>query len=640
MELKDIKGIGEKSIKLLNNLGIYSVEDLVRNYPYRFDVLAKRSIEDEKHYDNFVSEAVVESNPVVSFFKGKMNRLSFRCLIQGKIVKVTIFNRAFMKNNIRIGSAVTVIGKYNPKTETIVASNILLRSLDGNMEIIPAYHLCKGISSKQLSNYINEALISYNVINNIPDNLKEKYNFINEEDALKIVHNPTDEKSLKTALKTLKYEELFTYMKKVKELKKKNEEHNDLYIKEVDITKVNEFIKKLPFELTIDQKSVTDEMINDLQKDIKMNRLLQGDVGSGKTIVAFLLAYACYTANYQTALMAPTEILALQHYENAVKLFKDTDFKIGLLTGKMTLKEKRKVYKKIENNEINFLIGTHALISDNVNFNNLGLVITDEQHRFGVNQRLTLKNKADNVEVLMMSATPIPRTYALTIYGDTDVSSIKTMPKGRIPVITKVKKTNELRDVLENMYEALKNNNQAYVVAPMIEENEDTDYTNVYELKQNFETAFKNYTVEIMHGKMTKEGKDKVMNDYLENKINILISTTVIEVGVDIPNATVIVIFDADRFGLSQLHQLRGRVGRNSLQSYCFLISDKDKERLNIMEETLDGYKISEADFKLRGQGDLFGQRQSGALSFKLSDIRKDYDLLVKVRDDINELFK
>ena len=240
----------------------------------------------------------------------------------------------------------------------------------------------------------------------------------------------------------------------------------------------------------------------------------------------------------------------------------------------------------------------------------------------------------------MMSATPIPRTYALTIYGDTDVSSIKTMPKGRIPVITKLKKTNELKDVLENIYSALKNNNQAYVIAPMIEESEDTDYTNVYDLKHKFELAFKNYKVEIMHGKMTKEEKDKVMQDYLDNKIHILISTTVIEVGVDIPNATVIVIFDADRFGLSQIHQLRGRVGRNSLQSYCFLISDKDKERLNIMEEENDGYKISEADFKLRGQGDLFGNRHSGELIFKLSDIRKDYDLLVKVRDDVNELYK
>ena len=639
MSLINVSGIGEKSLKLLNNMGIYNVDDLVRNYPYRFDVLAKRSILDEKYYDNFVTDAIVESNPVVSFFKGKMNRLSFRCNVQGKIVKVTIFNRAFMKNNIHIGNMITVIGKYNPRTETITASNILLKGIS-NVEIIPIYHLTKGISSKQMSNFINNALSTYDVNNNIPDSLKEKYGFLNECDALKIIHDPKDEKNLKTALKTLKYEELFTYMKKVKMLKKKNEEHNPLYIKNIDINKVHKFIDNLPFELTLDQKSVIDEMLSDLKSDVKMNRLLQGDVGSGKTIVAFVLAYALHTAGYQSALMAPTEILAIQHYENAVKLFEETNFNIGLLTGKMTLKEKKEVYKKLEAGEINLLIGTHALISDNVNFNNLGLVITDEQHRFGVNQRDTLKNKSDNVEVLMMSATPIPRTYALTIYGDTDVSSIKTMPKGRIPIITKVKKTDELKEVLESIYNALKNNNQAYVVAPMIEESEDTDYTNVYDLKHKFELAFKNYTVEILHGKMEKQEKDNVMNDYIKNKINILISTTVVEVGVDIPNATVMVIFDADRFGLSQLHQLRGRVGRNSLQSYCFLISDKDKERLNIMEETTDGYKISEADFKLRGQGDLFGLRQSGALSFKLSDIRRDYDLLVKVRDDVNELFK
>ena len=463
---------------------------------------------------------------------------------------------------------------------------------------------------------------------------------MDEEDAIKVVHNPTDEQNLKTALKTLKYEEIFTYMKKVRELKKKNEEHNNLFVKNVNETLVNDFISNLPFELTSDQEKVIDEMISDLKSDVKMNRLLQGDVGSGKTIVAFVLAYACYTAGYQSALMAPTEILAIQHFENASKLFKGTDFKIGLLTGKMTAKEKKEVYKKLENKEIDLLIGTHALISDKVTWNNLGLVITDEQHRFGVNQRLALKNKSDAPDVLMMSATPIPRTYALTIYGDTDVSSIKTMPKGRLPVITMLKKTDELKDVLEGIYSALKNGNQAYVIAPMIEENEETDYTNVNDLKHKFELAFKNYTVEILHGKMTNEEKDKVMNDYLEGKINILISTTVVEVGVDVKNATVMVIFDADRFGLSTLHQLRGRVGRNNLQSYCYLISDKDKKRLKIMEETTDGYKISEADFKLRGQGDLFGNRQSGALSFRLSDVRKDYDLLVKVRDDVSEYFK
>ena len=640
MTLENLPGIGEKSAKLLNNLGIYSVDDLVRNYPYRFDVLAKRSIEDERFYDNFVSDGVVESSPVVSFFKGRMNRLTFRCNVQNKIIKVTIFNRAFLKNNIKPGSVVTVIGKYNPKSEILTASNILLKALPNGLEIIPVYHLCKKITSKQMKNFINNAISVSNISNNIPKDLKDKYGFMDEEEAIKVVHNPACEKELKNALKTLKYEEIFTYMKKVRELKKKNEEHNVLFIKNVNDALVGDFINNLPFELTSDQKKVIDEMIGDLKSDVKMNRLLQGDVGSGKTIVAFVLAYASFTAGYQSALMVPTEILAIQHFENASKLFNDTNFKIGLLTGKMTAKEKKEVYEKLERKEIDLLVGTHALISDKVTWNNLGLVITDEQHRFGVNQRLALKNKSDAPDVLMMSATPIPRTYALTIYGDTDVSSIKQKPKGRLPVITSVKKTDELKDVLEGIYGALKNGNQAYVIAPMIEENEETDYTNVNDLKHKFELAFKNYTVEILHGKMTNEEKDKVMNDYLEGKINILISTTVVEVGVDVSNATVMVIFDADRFGLSTLHQLRGRVGRNDLQSYCYLISDKDKERLKIMEETTDGYKISEADFKLRGQGDLFGNRQSGALSFRLSDVRKDYDLLVKVRDDVSAYIK
>ena len=636
MSLENINKIGAKTIKILNNLSIYSVDDLLRNYPYRFDVLVNRNIDDERYHDNITVEAVVESNPVVSFFQRRKNRLTFSANIQNKLIKVTIFNRAFMKNHIKVGSVITIIGKYNSKTEVLTASNIILKPLNG-MEIIPVYHLSKGITSKQLNACINEALKTSVIKNNIPSTIKDKYGFINEEDAIKIIHNPKDEKSLKLALKTLKYEELYTYMKRVKELKLRNQERNELYIKNVDKNKINNFIKSLPFELTKDQLNVIDEMINDLTSDIKMNRLLQGDVGSGKTIVAFILAYAVFTSDFQSALMAPTEILAIQHYENAVKLFKDTDFKIGLLTGKMTTKEKNVIYKKLKNKEIDFIIGTHALISDKTIFNNLGLVITDEQHRFGVNQRLALENKSDQIDVLMMSATPIPRTYALTLYGDTDISSIKTMPKGRLPVKTFVKKTDELKEVLEGIYNALKNGNQAYVISPMIEENEDTDYTNVYDLKHKFELAFKNYNVGILHGKMTKEEKDLVMEDYVNNKINILISTTVVEVGVDVSNATVIVIFDSDRFGLSTLHQLRGRVGRNNMQSYCYLISDKDKKRLDIMEQENDGYKISEEDFKLRGQGDLFGSRQSGALSFKLSDIKKDYDLIVKVKEDVEK---
>lgn len=639
MELEKLDKIGPKTAKTLNNLGIYSAEDLIRNYPYRFLIFAKRDINNPKYYDEFVSDGIVESMPTLNFFRGKMNRLTFRCNVQNKIVKVVIFNRAFLKPNIIIGKEVTIIGKYDPKKETIVATNIRLGNLN-KVEIEPVYHLCKGITSKQMNSFIKKALSVVKENNNIPKELISKYNLMSEDEAVRIIHNPKDEKSLKTALKTLKYEEIFTYMKNIKLLKKKNEIHKDVYKKEVSLNMVHDFINSLPFKLTSDQEKIVFKMLDEICGDTLMNRLLQGDVGSGKTIVAFIISYALYTGGYQTSFMAPTEVLARQHYKNACDLFKDTNFKVGLLTGKMTLKEKRKVYEKIEKNEIDMLIGTHALISDKVVWNNLGLVITDEQHRFGVNQRQTLKNKGLNVEVLMMSATPIPRTYALTIYGDTDTSSIKTKPSGRIPVITKVKKEDEIKDVLEGIYKALKNQNQVYVIAPMIEETDDSNYANVYDLKHKFNLAFKNYNVEVLHGKMTNEEKEKVMDEYAKGNIDILISTTVIEVGVDVKNATVMVIFDADRFGLSTLHQLRGRVGRNSLQSYCYLISDKDTKRLKIMEEENDGYKISEADFKLRGQGDLFGSRQSGALSFKLSDVRKDYDLLVKVRDDVNELVK
>ena len=589
MELEKLDKIGPKTAKTLNNLGIYSSEDLIRNYPYRFLIFAKRDINNPKYYDEFVSDGIVESMPTLNFFRGKMNRLTFRCNVQNKIVKVVIFNRAFLKPNIIIGKEVTIIGKYDPKKETIVATNIRLGNLN-KVEIEPVYHLCKGITSKQMNAFIKKALSAVKENNNIPKELISKYNLMSEDEAVRIIHNPKDEKSLKTALKTLKYEEIFTYMKNIKLLKIKNEVHKDVYKKEVSLNMVNDFINSLPFKLTSDQEKIVFKMIDEICGDTLMNRLLQGDVGSGKTIVAFIISYALYTGGYQTSFMAPTEVLARQHYKNACDLFKDTNFKVGLLTGKMTLKEKRKVYEKIEKNEIDMLIGTHALISDKVVWNNLGLVITDEQHRFGVNQRQTLKNKGLNVEVLMMSATPIPRTYALTIYGDTDTSSIKTKPSGRIPVITKVKKEDEIKDVLEGIYKALKNQNQVYVIAPMIEENDDSNYANVYDLKRKFNLAFKNYNVEVLHGKMTNEEKEKVMDEYAKGNIDILISTTVIEVGVDVKNATVMVIFDADRFGLSTLHQLRGRVGRNSLQSYCYLISDKDTKRLKIMEEENDGY--------------------------------------------------
>ena len=439
---------------------------------------------------------------------------------------------------------------------------------------------------------------------------------------------------LKNAINHIKYEELFLFMLKMNELKRNRVKVIGIK-KDVDKNNVLEFINNLPFKLTNDQLKVVDEIYNDLTSNIVMNRLVQGDVGSGKTIVSFIAIYINYLAGYQSALMAPTELLAYQHYLNIKNIFKDYNIKVELLTGKT--KNKKKLLEDLKNNKIDVLIGTHALIEDSVVFNNLGLVITDEQHRFGVNQRSNLKNKGINPDILYMSATPIPRTYALTIYGDMDVSSIKTMPSGRVPVKTYLKKNSEIKEVLTMMYEELKNKHQIYVIAPLIEESDKIDLENVYELEEKFNKAFKGiYKVGVLHGKMTKDEKDNVMESFKNNDIQILISTTVIEVGIDIPNATMMVIFDSYRFGLSQLHQLRGRVGRNSLQSYCILISDYEKERLDILTLTTDGFKISEEDFRLRGSGDLFGIRQSGDMSFRLADIKKDYNILIKAKEDAN----
>ena len=369
-----------------------------------------------------------------------------------------------------------------------------------------------------------------------------------------------------------------------------------------------------------------------------MNRLLQGDVGSGKTIVSFVAMVANSLTGYQSALMAPTEILAVQHYNNLKEFLKDTDIEIALLTGSTPKKEKTDIYEKLSNGTIQIVVGTHALIQDDVTYNNLGLVITDEQHRFGVHQRANLQNKGKKPDVLYMSATPIPRTYALTIFGDMDVSTIKELPKGRQKIDTIVKKNSEIKDVLELMYEQLKQNNQVYVIAPLIEESENSDLTNVNNLKDQMKLAFKDlYKIDIVHGKMATGQKEMIMNKFKNNEIQILISTTVIEVGVDVPNATTIVIFDADRFGLSTLHQLRGRVGRGSKKSQCILISDSETDRLKIMETTSDGFEISEEDFKLRGHGDLFGTKQSGDMTFKIANIRNDYKILLQAKKDSKE---
>ena len=640
LDVSKVKGIGPKSLSLLNKIGIYSVDDLVTHYPFRYDILERSDLKKVTEEDRVIIDGKVESVPILLRFKAGLNKLNFRLVTNSGVVGVSIFNRAFMKSNLTIGTSVIVIGKYDSKKNIITASEIKFGSLNNQRKIEAVYHCTSGLTNKNMSTYINTALLmnGKDITDYIPTSYQEKYQFSNKKTALNIVHNPPSMEKLKEAQIRLKYEELFAFMFKInylREIHKKEKTGIKRDLKEEDVTSM---FQKLPFELTNDQKNAVWEIFKDMNKSSRMNRLLQGDVGSGKTIVAILAMYLNYLSGYQSALMAPTEILATQHYNNIVELFSGMNLSIELLKGSQTKKEKQDIYKRLATGEVDMIIGTHALIQDEVEYKNLGLVVTDEQHRFGVNQRAVLNSKGFMPDILYMSATPIPRTYALTIYGDMDVSIIKEMPKGRIPVKTYVKNESEIRDVLEMMNEELKMKHQIYVIAPLIEESENSDLTTVIELRDKMNLAFgSKYKIDIVHGKMASGAKDLIMNEFKQNKIQILISTTVIEVGVDVPNASMMVIFDANRFGLSTLHQLRGRVGRSSIESKCILISNSDTKRLEIMEKTTDGFEISEEDFKLRGHGDLFGTKQSGDMTFKIANLKQDYRILIQAKKDSQE---
>ncbi len=639
-DLSNIKGLGPKTIETLKNININNMEDLVYYYPYRHEIVRLNDIKEAKDKDNVVIECIVDSVPLTRRFRANMTSLTFRAMSNKKMIAIMIFNRAFLKSQIKPGSIVTVIGKYDALKNTVIASDIKFERLQTG-SIIPVYHLTTGLTSKALKKYIDEALTKFdNYIDYVPDYLNERYNLISKKSAVNLIHNPKNEDEVKKALIKLKYEELFQFMFKINYLKEMNKESKIGYLRNVDPEDVNEFIRSLPFELTADQDTAIEEIYKDMTSSKRMNRMLQGDVGSGKTIVSVIAAYINYLGKYQTALMAPTEVLAYQHYESIKNILMGTDIRIDILSGSMKKKEKDEVVEKLKNGKIDFIIGTHALLSDNVIFKNLGLVITDEQHRFGVNQRASLKNKGLLPDVLYMSATPIPRTFALTIYGDMDISNIKTKPKGRKEIKTIIKSEKELVQVYDMMKNEIDKHHQVYIVSPLIEDSEVIDLTTVNEIKRNIELYFNN-TVKsaILHGKLSKQDKDKIMNEFKEGKIDVLISTTVIEVGIDVKNATMMIIYDAERFGLATLHQLRGRVGRNEYDCTCILIGDESCERLKVLCESNDGFYITEKDYEMRGEGDLFGVKQSGDMSFKIANLHEDMKILLQARDDSKEFF-
>ena len=642
MDIINIKGLGPKTLEYLNKLNLYTIQDLIEYYPYRYNIIKVSNIKDIQDGENCTIKGIVDTEPRVSYINKRFNRMTFRVNSDGILLNITIFNRAFYKTHLKLGRMINIIGKYDKLKNSITASDIKFEIIRST-KIEPVYHLVNGIKSNNLSNIIKECY-NYKIDLNdyIPNYLIERYNFLNKLQSSYNIHFPSSTDLLKQSKIRTIYEEFFIFMFKMHYLKHKYDLNNQGLKREVSYSDVNNFITSLPFTLTPDQLTSVNDIYNDLTAEYRMNRLVLGDVGSGKTLVAEIAMYINYLSGYQSAMMAPTEILATQHYENMTKLFKDYDIKIGLLVGSMKKSEKNKVCKQLENGEIDFLVGTHALISDNVTFNNLGLVITDEQHRFGVNQRSNLQNKGMLCDVLYLSATPIPRTYALTIYGDMETSIIKTKPSGRKDIITKLVKNKNLKDVLFHMLSEIKDGHQVYVVSPLIEDEEgESDLETVYELKEKFDTAFNNkVNIGILHGKMKPSEKDEIMESFKKGDTKVLISTTVIEVGVDVKNSTMMVIFNAERFGLATLHQLRGRVGRNDLQSYCYLISDYEAERLKVMEQSNDGFYISEQDFKLRGEGDLFGTRQSGDMVFKMGDIRRDFKILNQCKNDAKEFIK
>ncbi len=632
--LEDIKGIGPKTLKLFQNLNIFTIQDLITYYPYKYKLYHPVTLDNYEENTEVLINGYVASDAKIYYIKRNLNKISFRLNTGTKLINVTIFNRPFIKQHLLLNKYISVIGKYNAKTNTFPASDIKLTPIIKD-EIEPIYHTTQGLKQVNIHKIINN-LLEKNIYvpSLIPEEYIKEYSLLDKLTAIKEIHNPTSTNNLKQAEICLKYEELFEYTLKINYLKYLKDKTTTSYIKTFDTSKLDNLISSLPFKLTDSQVNAVEDIKKDFNSPKHMNRLILGDVGSGKTIISFLALYMNYLSGYQSVLMAPTEILIKQHYENIKKIL--TDLNIEILTGSTTKKDRDKIIENLKNGQIDILLSTHSVLNDDVVFKNIGLVVTDEQHRFGVNQRKNLQNKGENVDVLYMSATPIPRTLALTIFKDMDITEIKTKPLNRKPKITKLYKTSEIKEVLYEMLDEIKKGHQIYVVSPLIEnEEENTKLASVNYLYEKINVALNGKVpIGVLHGKLKNEEKENIMNDFKSNKTKILISTTIIEIGVDVSNATMIVIFNAERFGLATLHQLRGRIGRNNIESKCILISDYDTPRLKILEESEDGFYISEKDFELRGAGDLFGVKQSGDMVFKMANLNKDFKILKKCSED------
>lgn len=635
--LSSLDYISPRQAQLFKRHEIITVEDLLLNFPTKFDDYTVVSIKDALPDVPLTIAGVVQSKGTVTNIKSKLTLMTFYVDIEGRRIRVSIFNRHFLKNRIFYGVYVRLTGKFSANMKAFTASEISFEEFSNN--ITPVFNI-KGLKNSKVLEIKERVFEDFGdqIEEILPEDVCKRHNLISRYLAIKYINLPEESEEIKKAIHRIKFEELLLYQLKIKYLLYMRKHDPQGIAIKYDSEKVAEFILNLPFRLTEDQYQAVSEILNDMGNNYKMNRLLQGEVGSGKTVVAAICLYAACTAGYQGAIMVPTEVLAQQHFKTFQKLFENVDINIQMLSASLSAKDKKDILDGLLNHEIDIVIGTHSLFGKEVTFDKLGLVITDEEHRFGVKQRVSIVGKGHLIDHLKMSATPIPRTLAISVLGDSDISVIKTLPGKRKEPITKYLHYKDMDLVHEHILNEIKSGRQVYVITPMIEESAVMDLENATDIYEKFRSKYEGICeVGLIHSRLKTQEKEEVMRKFQENEIQILVSTSVIEVGVNVINATTCVILDADRFGIAQLHQMRGRVRRSDEQSYCFLVSDSTAEsaiaRLKLVEENNDGFVLAEEDLIMRGPGDLFGEKQTGNIPFKMADIVLDRDLL-RVADE------
>ncbi|AHH12604.1 ATP-dependent DNA helicase recG [Borrelia hermsii YBT] len=647
-DLQGISGLGKKGLERLNSLHITNIRELIEYFPKKY--------EDRQNIKTFPDSLEVRNCELMTVFTvlehrdfGNNFKRNLKLIAQSEnneIFEILLFNRGFLEGGFKVGQKFYIYSKfnYNDYTQMWSCSNFDSEVFSCNPErfkkIIPVYSLSGGLTSKKISSYVREALVYFLKFgqSDVPEFLINKYSLLPFHEALNEIHFPSSFEMLEKAKKTLVYREIFLLQffsrgkSSVFFLRKERNLPRNL---------LDQIILKLPFKLTKDQRAAIDEIINDLESNKPMNRLLQGDVGSGKTIVAFLSSIPLIEAGYQVALMVPTDLLARQHYNNLANILKDFNVSIAFLTGSLKKRDRDEVLEKIQSGTYSLVIGTHAIFSQGTRFKRLAYIIIDEQHKFGVEQREELKNKGEEVDVLLISATPIPRSLALTLFGDLEISLIRRGPAGRIPVTTYLAKHGNEEKVYEFLKNELAKGHQVYFVYPLISSSQRFNLKDATSMCLNLKNIFVEYSVEMIHSKLESHVKEEIMHDFYLKRIDILVATSVIEVGIDCPNATCMVVEHAERFGLSTLHQIRGRVGRGSLKSFLFLLykeplTESGKFRLKTIKENIDGFKIAEEDLKLRGPGNLFGLEQTGYLKLKIADFIEDREVVRLIREELN----